>query len=87
MGWERKRGKIEEFNRLLRGAPDTSFSLQVGAAAILASVRYCITLDTDTRLPRDAAKRLIGIIAHPLNRPHVDARIGRVTEGYGCSLE
>ncbi|OFW29186.1 MAG: carbohydrate-binding protein [Acidobacteria bacterium RIFCSPLOWO2_02_FULL_65_29] len=83
MGWERKRGKIEEFNRLLRGAPDTSFHLQVGASAILASVRYCITLDTDTRLPRDAAKQLIGIIAHPLNRPHVDARIGRVTEGYG----
>ena len=56
MGWERKRGKIEEFNRLLRGASDTSFSVQVGELAILPSVRYCITLDTDTRLPRDAAK-------------------------------
>jgi cyclic beta-1,2-glucan synthetase len=83
MGWERKRGKIEEFNRLLRGAADTSFSAQVGDLSILPSVRYCITLDTDTRLPRDAAKALIGIIAHPLNRPHVDARLGRVTEGYG----
>ena len=41
------------------------------------------TLDSDTRLPRDAAKKLIGIIAHPLNRPRFDARIGRVTEGYG----
>ena len=46
-------------------------------------MRYCITLDTDTRLPRDAAKALIGIIAHPLNRPRFDARLGRVTDGYG----
>ena len=68
MGWERKRGKIEEFNRLLRGAADTSFSVQVGELSILPSVRYCITLDTDTRLPRDAAKELIGIISHPLER-------------------
>ena len=69
MGWERKRGKIEEFNRLLRGATDTSFSVEVGDASIFPSVRYCITLDSDTRLPRDAAKKLVGIIAHPLNRP------------------
>ena len=83
MGWERKRGKIEEFNRLLRGAPDTSFHVQEGDLSILASVRYVITLDTDTRLPRDTAKALVGIIAHPLNRPRFDARLGRVTEGYG----
>jgi cyclic beta-1,2-glucan synthetase len=83
MGWERKRGKIEEFNRLLRGALDTSFTSCVGELAILGGVRYCITLDTDTRLPRDAAKVLIGIIAHPLNRPRFDPRVGRVTEGYG----
>ena len=83
MGWERKRGKIEEWNRLLRGATDTSFSVEVGDASVFPSVRYCITLDSDTRLPRDAAKKLIGIIAHPLNRPHFDPRLGRVTEGYG----
>ncbi len=83
MGWERKRGKLEELNRLLRGATDTSFAVQVGATAILPAVRYCITLDTDTRLPRDAARKLIGIIAHPLNRPRFDAASGRVTEGYG----
>ncbi len=83
MGWERKRGKIEEFNRLLRGATDTSFAVQVGQRDILPTVRYCITLDSDTRLPRDAAKKLIGIIEHPLNRPQVDRRLGRVTEGYG----
>ncbi len=82
MGWERKRGKLEELNRLLRGATDTSFDVQVGDLTILPSVRYCITLDSDTRLPRDAAKKLIGIIAHPLNRPHFDPRCGRVTEGY-----
>jgi cyclic beta-1,2-glucan synthetase len=83
MGWERKRGKLEEWNRLLRGATDTSFVVQVGDLGILGSVRYCLTLDSDTRLPRDAARKLIGIIAHPLNRPRFDARLGRVTEGYG----
>jgi len=83
MGWERKRGKIEEWNRLLRGATDTSFSVEAGDASIFPAVRYCITLDSDTRLPRDAAKKLIGIAAHPLHRPHFDPRLGRVTEGYG----
>jgi cyclic beta-1,2-glucan synthetase len=83
MGWERKRGKLEELNRLLRGADDTSFAVQVGELSILPSIRYCLTLDSDTRLPRDAAKTLIGIIAHPLNRPYFDPAIGRVTRGYG----
>jgi cyclic beta-1,2-glucan synthetase len=83
MGWERKRGKIEEFNRLLRGATDTSFVVAAGDPAILPLVRYCITLDSDTRLPRDAARHLIGIITHPLNRPSFDPAVGRVTEGYG----
>jgi cyclic beta-1,2-glucan glucanotransferase len=83
MGWERKRGKIEEFNRLLRGATDTGFKHIVGDRSVLPDVRYCITLDTDTRLPRDAAKVLIGIALHPLNQPHVDRALGRVTEGYG----
>ncbi len=82
MGWERKRGKLEELNRLLRGATDTSSAVQVGDLSILPHVRYCITLDSDTRLPRDAARKLIGIIAHPLNRPHFDPELGRVTEGY-----
>ena len=83
MGWERKRGKIEEFNRLLRAATDTSFTVQVGDLSVLPQVRYCITLDSDTRLPRDAARQLIGIITHPLNRASVDPVLGRVTEGYG----
>ncbi|OYV93265.1 MAG: carbohydrate-binding protein, partial [Acidobacteria bacterium 21-70-11] len=83
MGWERKRGKIEEFNRLLRSAADTGFSVKVGDLSILPSVRYVLTLDADTRLPRGAARTLIGIISHPLNRPVVDAALRRVTEGYG----
>ncbi len=83
MGWERKRGKIEEFNRLLRGATDTSFVLHVGDVTVLPKVRYCITLDSDTRLPRDAARQLIGVISHPLNRPTFDPKSGRVTDGYG----
>ena len=82
MGWERKRGKIEEFNRLLRGSTDTSFAVQIGDPRILTRVRYCITLDSDTRLPRDAARRLIGVIEHPLNRPRFDLELGRVVEGY-----
>ena len=83
MGWERKRGKIEEFNRLLRGATDTSFAVSVGDLSVLPEVKYCITLDSDTRLPRGAARELIGVIIHPLNRATFDRRVGRVTEGYG----
>ncbi|MGE5717785.1 MAG: glycosyltransferase family 2 protein, partial [Acidobacteriota bacterium] len=83
MGWERKRGKLEELNRLLRGATDTSFGMQVGNLSILPSVRYVLTLDSDTRLPRDTARTLVGIIEHPLNRPRLDPATRRVTQGYG----
>ncbi len=83
IGWERKRGKIEEFNRLLRGATDTSFRVHVGDPEVLPNIRYCITLDSDTQLPLHAARKLIGIITHPLNRPHFDPRLRRVTDGYG----
>ncbi|MGH7318695.1 MAG: glucoamylase family protein, partial [Candidatus Rokuibacteriota bacterium] len=83
MGWERKRGKLHELNRLLRGARDTTF-LGIGGRppGVPAAVRYVITLDADTRLPRDAARRLVGTIAHPLNRPAFDAEMGRVVDGY-----
>jgi cyclic beta-1,2-glucan synthetase len=84
MGWERKRGKLHELNRLLRGATDTSFiGLDGGSPLVPAGVRYVITLDADTRLPRGAAKRLVGKMAHPLNAPRFDAECGRVVEGYG----
>ncbi|GAC1451462.1 MAG: glucoamylase family protein [Steroidobacteraceae bacterium] len=83
MGWERKRGKLHELNRLLRGATDTTF-LEVGGRPpqVPAGVRYVITLDTDTKLPREAARRLVGKMAHPLNHPRFDAATGQVIEGY-----
>ena len=83
MGWERKRGKLAEFNRFLRGATDTSFVVTHGDTSILRSVRFVITLDSDTQLPLQAARRLVGTLAHPLNRPRFDPAKGRVTEGYG----
>jgi cyclic beta-1,2-glucan synthetase len=83
MGWERKRGKLHELNRLLRGAADTTFLMSGDHPPVIPSgVRYVITLDSDTRLPRGTAKRLIGKMAHPLNRPRFDPRTGRVVEGY-----
>jgi len=83
MGAERKRGKLAEFNRLLRGATDTSYVVQHGDTSILPAVRYVITLDSDTQLPMEAGRRLVGTLSHPLNRPRFDARLQRVTEGYG----
>jgi cyclic beta-1,2-glucan synthetase len=80
MGWERKRGKLQELNRLLLGHDGTTF---IGRRpSVPAAVRYVITLDADTRLPRGAAARLVGTMAHPLNRPVFDARVGRVVEGH-----
>ena len=73
MGHERKRGKLTEFNALLRGGSRECFSEFVGETAILPDIRYVITLDTDTLLPRDAARQLAGTMAHPLNRPEFDA--------------
>lgn len=82
MGWERKRGKIEELNRLLRGDKDTTFARRVGDPTRLHDIRFVITLDSDTELPMGAAKRLIGLLAHPLNRADFDATTGRVLAGY-----
>ncbi len=85
MGYERKRGKLADLNRLLRSTSGASddFSHVIGNTAVLAGVRYIITLDTDTQLPRDAARQFVGAMAHPLNRPHYDARKQRVDSGYG----
>ena len=87
IGWERKRGKLHELNRLLRGATDTTFietgaDLGAPAPSPPENVRYIVTLDSDTRLPRDAVRRLIGKMAHPLNRPRLDVTRGMVVEGY-----
>ncbi len=82
MGWERKRGKLLELNQLLLGQED-NFPVKVGDLSALPRVRYVITLDSDTRLPRDTAYPLIGTMAHPLNRAVIDRRTNTVVEGYG----
>jgi cyclic beta-1,2-glucan synthetase len=83
MGWERKRGKIQEFNRLLRNSADTSFAPVNTTLGFLPSFRFVITLDADTQLPRDAARKMVGTAMHPLNQAHFDPESGRVTKGYG----
>ena len=84
MGWERKRGKLHELNALLRGSTTTGI-LTTGRLATTAptGVRYVVTLDADTKLPRGAVTHLVETIAHPLNQPTFDAASGRVTHGYG----
>nr|WP_165930910.1 glucoamylase family protein [Paralcaligenes ureilyticus] len=83
MGYERKRGKLSDLNGFLRGSSDDAFSCVVGRTEALSNVKYVITLDTDTQLPRDAAWRLAGAMAHPLNQARYDSKKGRITEGYG----
>jgi hypothetical protein len=82
MGWERKRGKLLDLNQLLRGVYDP-FPVKIGDLSRLPSIRYVITLDSDTKLPRGSAQRLVGAMAHPLNRPLIDPELNIVTEGYG----
>ena len=82
MGYERKRGKLEELNSFLRGQPGDHFSRIVGKTAALRGVRYVITLDTDTQLPRDSVFDFVGAMAHPLNQPIYDNTKGRVVRGY-----
>ncbi len=83
MGYERKRGKLADLNSLLRGGPEDRFSLIIGDTEILSGIKYIITLDTDTQLPRDSARQFVGTMAHPLNRPRYDEARRRVVEGYG----
>jgi cyclic beta-1,2-glucan synthetase len=83
MGYERKRGKLQELNSFLRGQPGDHFIRIVGRTAILQDVRYVITLDTDTQLPRDAVRQFVGAMAHPLNRPIYDSTKQLVTQGHG----
>ncbi len=82
MGWERKRGKLLDLNKLLLHAFD-SFPIKSGPLHVLEGVRYVITLDSDTQLPRATAARLVGTMTHPLNRAIVDPRSRVVTAGYG----
>src|SRR5438128_2720197 len=95
IGWERKRGKLREFNRLVLESLDSeraaggtpahpagNFIVATASAELLAQIRYVITLDADTQLPRDAARRLIGAAIHPLNQPRFDREAQRVVRGY-----
>ena len=83
MGYERKRGKLADLNALIRHGEKQAFSLIVGECSVLSQVKYVITLDTDTQLPRDTAREFAATLAHPLNRPHYDATRQRVVAGYG----
>ncbi len=83
MGYERKRGKLEQFNRLIRGGETAPFSVVEGPLGLLRTVRYVITLDTDTQLPAGSVSQLAGAMAHPLNRPRLDPVTRLVVEGYG----
>jgi len=82
MGWERKRGKLMDLNNLMRGQFD-SFPVKVGNLSILSDVRFVITLDSDTELPRGSARRMVGALAHPLNQAIIDPELGVVIAGYG----
>ncbi|MGA9883316.1 MAG: glucoamylase family protein [Candidatus Acidiferrales bacterium] len=82
MGWERKRGKLLQFNRYLLGQEDP-FTLKTGNLSVLPEIRYVITLDLDTQLPSGSAYRLVGAIAHPLNSAVIDSASNIVVEGYG----
>ncbi|MEO6719555.1 MAG: glucoamylase family protein [Ferruginibacter sp.] len=82
MGYERKRGKLAEFNQLLRGKGRQFFSEIIGDESIYTGVKYIITLDTDTQLPRDSAWQMVGTLAHPLNKAVYNEKKGRVTDGY-----
>jgi len=83
MGYERKRGKLTELNDLLRGGSQDRFSRVIGHMEVLSTVKYVITLDTDTQLPRDSARQFVAAMAHPLNRPRYDEETQLVHEGYG----
>ncbi len=83
MGHERKRGKLAALNAFLRSGRPEAFSEVLGDTSQLSNVRYVITLDTDTQLPRGAAREMVGAMAHILNRPVLDARKRRVIAGYG----
>ena len=83
IGWERKRGKLMEFNEFLRGNENTSYNVISSDACDLRAVKYVITLDGDTKLPRDSAKKLIGAMAHPLNNAVINHSKKIVSRGYG----
>src|SRR5438045_4238827 len=86
MGYERKRGKLMQFNAFFRGRVAECLASVVGNQSILREIKYIITLHTETKVLRESARQLIGTMAHPLNRPQFDPARGVVAEGY-CRLQ
>jgi cyclic beta-1,2-glucan synthetase len=82
MGWERKRGKLEQFNAFVLHGDRSGFSLVAGNMEALRNLRFVVTADADTRLPPGSVNRLVGTLAHPLNRACFDGESGRVRSGY-----
>ena len=82
MGWERKRGKLEQFNRFVLHGDRSPYSLAEGQVEKLRNLRFVVTADADTRLPTGVVSRLVATLAHPLNRARFDPGSGRVTSGY-----
>jgi cyclic beta-1,2-glucan synthetase len=83
IGWERKRGKLEQLiAALAQGVPGPFIDLGE-ASRLAAGTRYVVTLDSDTQLPPGSLRALVGVAAHPLNRPRLDLALRRVDAGYG----
>ena len=82
MAWERKRGKLEQLNRMLVNGDDSAFSLHIGHRPSLDAIRFVVTVDADTMLPPGSVARLVGTLAHPLNQPRFDEATGRIASGY-----
>ena len=82
MGWERKRGKLEQFNAFVLHGDRSGFSVAVGDVEALRNIRFVVTADADTRLPPGSVNRLVGTLAHPLNKASFDPESGRVRSGY-----
>ena len=82
MGWERKRGKLEQFNAFVLHGDRSAFPVVAGDVEALRNIRFVVTADADTRLPPGSVNRLIGTLAHPLNRASFDSKSGRVRSGY-----
>ena len=83
MGHERKRGKLADLNNLLRKGDTDPFVMVLGSIDVLRTIKYVVTLDADTQLPRDAAQEFAAAMAHPLNHPVYDAAKGRMLRGHG----
>ena len=82
MGYERKRGKLGHLNALILSGVKDNFSVIIGDEKVYRSVKYILTLDSDTQLPRETVWKMAGSMAHPLNKPVYDEKLKRVTEGY-----